>query len=285
MNVRYPSAALPFARSLTDLLFDQEAPLPRRIDPALRKVLGQRMARLAPDRTNGSISLDSFTVTKVLGGELATATPFTWSPRAARRILGLAATQRLVGGVASTPTEAVRAEIEDVIQRANERLARSGSLGHWLAEAPPGVLAVVIAEAVTYDTELVIGLEWDRVIDGGASLGTADALWAVPGAPWVSLKGRRDLVIGSTADVPRTLLAVRGGRPSTSSTADLAHVALVDGLTHPDRPHAQRVVGYWPAAGRAIGLDVDGETLKFAARNAVTALEQFSAPSRSLHAA
>jgi hypothetical protein len=282
--VRYPSPALPFARSLTDLLVDQRAPQPRRIDPALRKVLGQRLARLAPDRTAGSISLDSFTLTRVLRGNTATPTPFVWSPRAARRILGLAATQRLICGDGSTPTAAVRAEIDDVIHRANEHLSRSGSLGQWLAEAPPGVLAVVIAEAVTYATELLIGLEWDRLVDD-ASLGTADALWAVPGAPWVSLKGRRDLVINSSENTPRTLLAVRGGRPGSTSTIDLAHVALVDGLTHPDRPHAQRVVGYWPAAGRALGLDVDGETLKFAARNVVTALEQLSEPSRSLHAA
>jgi hypothetical protein len=284
VNVRYPSPALPFSRSLTDLLLDQHAPQPRRIDPTLRKVLGQRLARRAPDRANGSISLDSFTLTRILRNDTTSSTPFAWSPRAARRILGLAATQRLVGGAGGTPTSAVRAEIEDVIQRANEHRSRSGSLGQWLAEAPPGVLAVVIAEAVTYATELLISLEWERVLDT-ASLGTADALWAVPGAPWVSLKGRRDLVVDSADDAPRTLLAVRGGRPGTSSTIDLAHVALVDGLTHPDRPHAQRVVGYWPAAGRALGLDVDGETLKFAARNVVTALEQFSQPSRSLRAA
>ena len=271
MKFAYPHPTLPRATAVTDMLL-ADAETPERIDPTLRRVLAARIVALAPHRHAGSIRLDSYAVLQARRESPEAATPFSWSPRIARRILGVAATQRVVAGITSTPTAAVRAEIESAIARSADSQIRPGSLGAWLSEAPFGVLGAVIGEATTYATELLTALEWERL--AGGSVGAADPVWAVPGAPWVSLRGRRDVTVPLNDDAGTyALVVVRSGRMTSSSHEDLAHVALVEGLTHPDRPLPTRVVGLWPASGKAVSLEVTKETTQSAARIVVSAME------------
>lgn len=281
---RYPQSTIPRATALTDLVLS-DAQTPERIDPAIRRVLASRLVALAPPRNAGSVRLDSYSVERARHGDPSDSTPFTWNPRATKRILGLAGTQRVVSGCNATPTSAVRAEIANVIARANEHSVRPGALGTWLAEAPFGVLGSVVAEAVTYSTELLTALEWGRLSDA-ARVGQADPVWAVPGAPWVSLRGRRDCSISLDAELgTRALLVLRSGRPSRSSNDDLSHVALVEGLTHPDQPLPTRIVGLWPATGKAISIEVTRETTQHAARAVVEAMAKLQRLPSEQHAA
>jgi hypothetical protein len=188
-------------------------------------------------------------------------------------------------GQASSPSTAVRAEIDSIIARCAERPPRPGSLGGWLTEAPFGVIGAVMGEAVTYSTELVTCLDWDSLGDA-ASVGLADPVWAAPGAPWVALRGRKDATI-TLGDGPgtRALLAVRSGRLERSSRDDLAHVALVEGLANPDLPVPTRVVGLWPASGKAVSIEMTRETVRHAARAVVEAMTTLRRNDSQLHAA
>jgi hypothetical protein len=168
---------------------------------------------------------------------------------------------------------AVHAEIDDVIRRSGSARLRPGSLGSWLAEAPRGVLAAATSAATSYATDLVSLLEFSR-LGASVQVGTADPVWAVPGAPWVSLRARRDVEVTLDAEhKTRALVALRPGRPNGLAVDDLGLVALVDALSRPDAPLPTRVIGVWPSSGKAASLEVTPETARRAARLVVEAVE------------
>ena len=112
-------------------------------------------------------------------------------------------------------------------------------------------------------------------MNGGLTVGRADPVWAVPGAPWVSLRGHVDAELTlDGAKRTRSLLCVRNGRPGARAGDDLGFVGLVAALTHPGAPLPTRVVGLWPAAGRMLSLEIEPEDLRRAARATVEAVER-----------
>lgn len=277
--LRHPVPTLPRAGALCDLVLEP-APTPERLDPVVRTALASRLARVAPARGRGPLRLDSWTVLNGERGPGAEPGSFTWSPRAARRLVGNAAAKRVIIRQEPSPTIAARREVEWLIARAAAGDARPGSLGAWLAEAPRGVIGAVIAEAVSHATEIVTLLDWDR-LGTRAAIGGADPVWAVPGAPWISLRGRREGMIALDHEAStRAILCIRAGRPGASARSDLAIVGLADALASPDLPAPTRVLGVWPSAGRAVSLEVSSTELRGAARlvlDAATRLRQTSA--------
>jgi hypothetical protein len=270
-RLRQAPGSLPRSGALAHLAL-ATAPTPERLDPSLRRVLASRLAAKAPGRHLGTIRLDGYSV---LERDPAGSTgPFRWSPRNAKRLLGLAAARRLAEGRAASPLAAVRAELDGAIERAAAAHSRPGTLGAWLTEAPPGLLAAVIAEASGYTTELLGFLDAGSLADR-LFLGRPDPVWAVPGAPWISLRGRRDAEVVLDAEQrTRALLATRGGRPGARSADDLALVALADALAQPAAPLPTRVVGLWPSCGTILSLEVSAETVRRGARLVVEAVDR-----------
>ena len=265
MTMRHPVPTLPRAAALCDLVL-QDAPCPEQLDGCLRTELARRLAAAAPSRAHGSLRLDSWRVMNPIIN--ADSAPFAWSPSTARRLLGAPAARHVVEGARPTPLVAVRAEMARLIGIAAREPVRSGSLAMWLHEAPRGLRAQVLAEATTWATELVTLLDWERL--DGVTVGGGDPVWAVPGAPWITLRARRDLEV-PLAEIggARALVCMRSGRPSADAATDLRVVALADAMTKPDRPVATRVVGVWPAAGRSLSLEVAPSDLAQAARDVV----------------
>jgi hypothetical protein len=251
------------ARSLAELAL-AEAQTPERLDAGLRRLLASRLAATAPGRQQGSLRLDSYRVLDQHEGR--SAIPFAWSPRTSRRLIGLAAARRVAEGRSASPLSAVRSEIEAAVERTTQGLSRPGTLAAWLAEAPLGVLAAVTAEAVGYASDLTTLLDLE-LLAGRAEVGLADRVWAVPGAPWVSLRSRRDVEISLDAAMrTRALVALRPGRPDDRAVDDLSVVALADALSRPDAPLPSRVLGVWPSTGRVLSLEVDAQVMRRAAR-------------------
>ena len=276
--LRHPIPTLPRAGALRDLVLEP-AKTPTRLDPVVRTALASRLAHVAPARGRGPLRLDSWTVLNGERGPGAEPDSFTWSPRAARRLIGNAAARRVIATQEPSPTIAARREVAWLIARAAAGDARPGSLGAWLAEAPQGVIGAVIAEAVSHATEIVTMLDWER-LGTHAVIGGADPVWAVPGAPWISLRGRREAVIELDRGAStRAIICMRAGRPPASARSDLAIVGLADALASPDLPTPTRVLGVWPSAGRSVSLEISAAELRSAARlvlNAVTRLRQNS---------
>lgn len=267
MTLRHPVPTLPRATALSDLLLE-DAPCPEQLDQRLRHHLARRLAAAAPSRAHGPLRLDSWRVLNPVRDPQAT--PFSWSPITSRRLLGATAARLVIDGLQATPLLAVRSEMARLLGIAAREPARPRSLAMWLHEAPRGLRAQVLADATTWATELVTLLDWPRL--GGATVAGADPVWAVPGAPWITLRARRDVEV-PLAEIggARALVCLRSGRPSSSAAADLRIVALGDALTKVDRPVATRVIGVWPAAGRSLSLEVAPSDLTQAARDVVAA--------------
>ena len=257
------------------------------LDPGLRRALARRIAAQAPSRDLGPIRLDSYVITTVLrGGTLHREGPFHWSPRASRRLIGSAAVRSVLEGRASDALTGVKLEIAALLRQAEDRPdLRSGSLGQWLQEAPKSLRIAVAAEATTYATELLNCVDLRGL---GASIisSAGDPQWAVPGAPWISLRGRRDLEVVLHEDHDhRAILALRSGPIGPDARFDLGIVALTAALSRPDAPLPGQIVGIWGAAGRAMVLPVDGETMKTAARQVLHTVEALGSTSHAKVAA
>gem|GEM_PF-592676 len=273
VTLRYPVTMLPRSRALSDLILEP-GPTPERLDLGLRRVLAHRIAASAPARSWGALRLDSYSILAALDERPREQRAFSWSPRATKRILGVRAAHRVLSGQCATPTEAVCAEIDDVIKRTEQQHTRPGSLGSWLEESTLGVRAAVIGEAVAHATDIITLLEWESVREI-TTIGRADPVWAVPGAPWISLRGRRDLEVTLDDErQERALVALRPGRPNPHSIDDLSLVALVEGLSQPEKPLPTRIVGVWPASGKSISLEVTRSTTQHAARFVVDAISK-----------
>ena len=271
MKLTHPSSSLPKHLAVAKIL-DAPADTPEQLDPSLRRVLATKLTTKAPARSLGAVRLDSYTVLDSRT-TTQTRTPFLWSPHTARRLLGGAGARHVLSGSSPSPLKGVQREIEDVIRRAQSARTRPGSLGLWLTEMTAGVRSAVIAEATNYATELLTSVTWSEFADR-VHLAVADPVWAVPGAPWITLRGRRDAILDLDPEhKTRALLAMRPGRPRSTALDDLGLVALADALTMPDAPLPTRVVGVWPHSGKAISLEIDAEVMKKAARLVVGAVE------------
>ena len=269
MNLRHPTPTLPLALAVDELLFGDTS-VPEALDPSLRRVLANRLATKAPGRHLGTLRLDSHTILTPPTDRV----PFVWSPRRARRLLGAAAARSVIEGRSPHPTAAVRDEVAQVVARAFREHTRPGSLGTWLAEAPVGVQAAAIAEASAWTTDLLTALS-PRLLEAQPLVGRGDPVWAVPGAPWISLRARRDLEVAlDESQATRALLCLRAGRPRRNLADDLGLVGLIDALCRPTAPLPSRVVGLWPAAGRVVAIDIDAEVVRRAARQTVAFVEQ-----------
>lgn len=202
--------------------------------------------------------------------------PFKWSPRTARRTIGVAAARRCVSGRWTTPGTEVAATVTDLVGSAG----RPGSLGSWLAGLDRPVLAATVAEATTWATNLLDALDWSRP-DLHPLVGTADRWWRSGGTARLAVRGRTDVSvavpgplpgavpvtttdatpIGSDGHLPRATLTMFDGSPRPSGWIELGLDALVSALCGPVEEVPVRVSGWWPAAGRLAVLRVDAGLL------------------------
>ncbi len=234
-----------------------------------RRALAKRLGAVATDRHR---RIDAWLVER--GGRPAT--PFTWSPTAARRILGNGALRRVANSRAAALREAVRDEVDDRLSRAATGRERAGSLGAWLANRHPAELALVQAGAVDWagtlaDVASTVAADW--------AVASADAYYDVERAR-TTLRARRDLVIGHGDVVVR----LRGGVPRPSAgpglRADLAAATFAD----PEGRAPRRYIGVWPDAGVILSVDGTDANVRAGARDLVRAAIVLSCPGDRLAA-
>ncbi|MGP8058935.1 MAG: hypothetical protein ACLP9C_04805 [Acidimicrobiales bacterium] len=277
---------LPKAAVLTGVLVDRA---PDTVDPAVVEAIGARLTRALGARRSGPgddrLRVDGFMLRTAggrggnrpdgRGGEA----PFAWSPRTARRRIGVGAVRACVRGDAANPAEAVSSVVDGLVGTGAAGVAPGGSLAAWLGSAGPGTLGITRAHAVTWATRLYSALEWAR-LGAGSSVGAPDEWWDCPGNPAVCLRGRCDVRVvgrpagpGATADdAPVALLTMLGGRPGPTVRAELGLAALVGVLGQSGRRPPARVAGYWPDCGRALVLAVDDALLEHAATSVIEAV-------------
>lgn len=243
MTARHAYAPGPdeLARLLT---WSPEAPA--QLAPGLRDGLLAALHASAPSKPR---RLDAFVVER---GPHATAlrTPFTWTTRAARRVLGRRVARAVATGEAPDAVTAARHEIDRHCDRARCGLERRGALGAWLAQASEPVRARCAIEAAGWAHELLSIVRPERT---GLAVGTADAWYEVPGAR-TTLHSRRD------ATSATGVLRLRDGVAGPRALDGLAVDALVVALASPSVPC--RVVGCWPDSGQVVALDVDADVLE-----------------------
>ncbi len=192
------------------------------------------------------------------------ATPFTWSPLTARRILGNSALRRL-RREPTTIVNAVREEIADQLLRSVTGYARAGSLGHWLAGVSHPVLGLITAEAVNWATQT---LECLGDLDLPWRVASSDAYYDVAAAR-TTLRGRRDVIVGDDAE--RTIVRIRGGSPGKSAGSGLRSDLVVEALAHPGGVAPRRYLGIWPDAGLILGVEGSWDDLRAGSRDFVRA--------------
>ncbi len=220
---------------------------------------GSALARLAVRRGGvGPFRVTDHDVRCALGGaEVGTDDePFAWSPRTARRTIGLAAVRALLSGTARTPVEAVRARVADSAHGVHEGGRTVSGLDRWVASLPAAGRSAVAAEAVTWATRLWCALDWPAL--GAMPVIGRDRWWDSPHSALLALRGRADVRTGVAQ------LVVLSGPRRDSVRAELALVALVDalrggrgaaGATRSVTPGPARVVGWWPDSGRIVRLE------------------------------
>lgn len=261
---------LPRSAELTDALLAPAGPLP---DPAalsrLRLAARERLAEAVSGSTGAPVIVDAFAIRRAARPRAAgrAGGPFHWSARTAARTLGIGAARCLVDGRASTPTAAVAAQMAAVVDEARRNEGRPGSLGEWLGHLAEGGRVAVAAEATAWATRFDLAVDWRRVGDR-VVVGPPDRWWAGSGCPEIRLRGRVDARLRTPASGPAggraawpgppgALFTALGGWPGPTSRAELGLAALVDLLGQLADPLPARVVGWWPAAGRALVLAVD----------------------------
>lgn len=189
---------------------------------------------------------------------------FRWTARAAGRAIGLSALASVVGDKSPTasPVAAVRVELRRMQDRARDGGEHSSLVG-WIARASPGAAAMVAAEATTWCTRLLCGLDWSR-IGPRADIGR-DYRWQ-PSSASFTLTARADVRCRPGDErAGSSLLVVQTGSPEPASRASLGFIGLVSALD-PRLPEAPaRVVGWWPDCGRWTAVPVDETTLAEAA--------------------
>ncbi|MDE3082857.1 MAG: hypothetical protein KGJ39_05500 [Acidobacteriota bacterium] len=199
---------------------------------------------------------------------------FRWSAVNARRTLGNAALRRLASQQPSSVLEAVTDVVTDRLLAAAAGFARTGSLGHWLAQLDDAARAIVVAEATNWATTLV---ELTHDLDVAWRPAASDAYYAVAGAR-VTLRAQREfLVEGPT----RVVVRVRSGSPGRSAGAGLRAELATETLAHPHGDAPGRYVGVWPDAGLALAVDGTLEDVRAGARHLLRAAQRTALESLS----
>jgi hypothetical protein len=246
----------PRSRALTDaLLSPPEAELARNDRHEIRKRLSDGIAFAAGgmDPTE-RVRIDGYALRRALEPEDEDRSqPFRWSPRTARREIGLRAVRTCLARRCS-PLEAARQATELVACEAVDAGVTASSLGQWLGDVPAGGRAVVLAEVATWVTQFMSALDWARLET--AQVGGRDRWWDCPNFVRIALRGRAEVrtAVGERNPVFFSML---GGRPTATSAVELALVALVEIAARPAGSPPARVIGWWPSCGRAMVVPVD----------------------------
>ncbi len=189
---------------------------------------------------------------------------FMWSPITARRTIGNTALRQ--SGEIGHLLDAIHDVIDEHLSRASRGYARPGSLGHWLAQQPSAVLAIVAAEALTWGTTALETLE---SFETPYIIAQSDAYYDVAGAR-TSLRGRRDALINTPTG--RTVVRLRTGMPSPTAIAGLRADLTIDAFANVEGRAAQRIVGVWPDAGIALAVDGTESVVRAGARDLLRVL-------------
>ncbi len=233
---------LPKARALTETLV---APPTVDLDEApedLYRQLAQALTAAATQLPAGSVvRVDGYFFRTALTApeQLSHPDPFEWSPRTARRLLGLAAVRACVCGSERTPADAVEHVVAAAIEDARRGSQRSGSLASWLLDLATGGRAVVRAEAVTWATQLLAALEWRSL--GATPIVGSDQWWdgaaGLPRRPARSIRGpgtdgpRRSDAGSLEARADRAGAVRHAGRPPESGRGPRARLGGI-GVIH-----------------------------------------------------
>ena len=201
--------------------------------------------------------------------------PFRWTSRAARRLIGLAALRAGLDGRAATPADAVAAVMADPCGPLGVGRGGPGAAADWIASLAPPARAVVAAEATAWATRLWTAADWGRLPHDRLVVGGPDRWWrwSSPSATCrVAVRGRADIrvtVEPGRDGVRGALLLVLDGSPGAATRQALLLGALVDGLCarRPQEPAPvpPRVIGWWPDCGKSWVVLVDARTLLAAA--------------------
>jgi hypothetical protein len=186
------------------------------------------------------------------------ASPFAWSARTARRLLGLSAVRSVVAGETRSPIEGVRAAIADMIRSARQGERPASPLDRWLVGLPAAGQAVVQAEAVTWATRLWCALDWSAFEDPPV-IGR-DHWWDSPHSSLLAIRSRAEVRSFGFDQEGRPFsvhLVVLGGHRRDTIKSELSVVALVEALHATPSLPPGRIVGWWPYSGHLVKVEVD----------------------------
>ncbi len=198
---------------------------------------------------------------------------FAWSGVGARRAIGLTALRSCVDDPTQTPSDAVdRALCAEVTAVSG---GHPTSLGRWITSLGPGARAATRAEAISWTTAVLGGLDWAQ-LGPDVEIGGPDRRWECASVPHIALRGRAELRTLTPGDSPSSaglvLLVVQSGWPGATARIELginalAHVLAAEGPSQIPR----RITGWWPQAGRSLAMEVDAALLERAGDAAVLA--------------
>jgi hypothetical protein len=175
---------------------------------------------------------------------------FVPSPRLCRRAVGVAAVNRCVRRLSPNPGVAVAQVLADGLEDAALALGtgavRAPWWAEWYATLPAGGRAVVSAEAVTWATQLLTAVDWERV--PRPVIGGRDDWWQCPEGTPIVLKGRAEVrtLVGRRP----ALLVVGSGRCQADWRVELGFPGLVAALCRDAQVAPCRIVGVWPQSGQ-----------------------------------
>lgn len=246
----------------------------------------ERLLRIGHYQVARALAGASLTRRTPRGRDAASTAGFRWTPRTARRAIGLAAVRAGLDGRAPTPSEAVGLVMNDPGGPFGIGRAGPGSCADWVTSLAPSARSLVGAEASAWATRLWTGLDWAKLDRKRLVVGGTDRWWRWSGvvhgerseeqgpdagACEIAVRGRADVRVepGTGADQHGGVhLVVLDGHPGAATRHALLLGALVAGLTNrllrePVAP--RRVVGWWPDCGKAWVVPVDARTLTHAA--------------------
>ena len=128
---------------------------------------------------------------------------------------------------------------------------------------------MVVAEAVTWATQLLTAVDWAR-IPRVPVLGGRDDWWQGPGGSELVLKGRAE--VRALVQRRMALVVVGSGRCPPDWRVELGYPGLVAALVREASSAPCRVVGVWPQSGQIRVLPVDLSTLRATATTVVAAV-------------
>jgi hypothetical protein len=217
--------------------------------------LGATSLRLTDHHVRTALTCEDYT------GAADAGTPFAWSPRTARRALGLAAVRAIVAGEVKSPIDGTRAAMAKAIRSVRDG-ERSTSMDRWLTGLPAAGLAVVEADAVTWATRLWCALDWNA-FDELPMIGR-DRWWNSPHSSLLAIRSRaevRSVTHDKMGDPFSVHLVVLGGKRRITIRSELSVVAMVEALLAPRSIPPGRIVGWWPDSGHQIKVDIDQEVM------------------------